>query len=64
MSRPLAVTFTKLNQTIRGWINYYRIGNMKTYLAKFGQWLRHKVRVIIIKQWKLPQRIYTNLQQL
>ncbi|GMA43060.1 group II intron reverse transcriptase/maturase [Tetragenococcus halophilus] len=64
VSRPLAVTFTKLNQTIRGWINYYRIGNMKTYLAKFGQWLRHKVRVIIIKQWKLPQRIYTNLQQL
>ncbi|MDN6607186.1 MAG: group II intron reverse transcriptase/maturase, partial [Tetragenococcus halophilus] len=64
VSRPLAVTFTKLNQTIRGWINYYRIGRMKTYLAKFGQWLRHKVRVIIIKQWKLPQRIYTNLQQL
>jgi len=64
VSRPLAVTFTKLNQTIIGWINYYRIGNMKTYLAKFGQWLRHKVRVIIIKQWKLPQRIYTNLQRL
>ncbi|WP_339360154.1 group II intron maturase-specific domain-containing protein, partial [Tetragenococcus halophilus] len=49
MLRPLAVTFTKLNQTIRGWINYYRIGRMKTYLAKFGQWIRHKVRVIIIK---------------
>ncbi|AYW48861.1 group II intron reverse transcriptase/maturase [Tetragenococcus osmophilus] len=64
VSRPLAVTFTKLNQIIRGWINYYRIGSMKTYLAKFGQWLRHKVRVIIIKQWKLPRRIYMNLQQL
>ncbi|AYW46687.1 group II intron reverse transcriptase/maturase [Tetragenococcus koreensis] len=64
VSRPLTVTFTKLNQIVRGWINYYRIGSMKTYLAKFGQWLRHKVRVIIIKQWKLPQRIYTNLQQL
>ena len=37
---------------------------MKTFIDKFGQWLRHKVRVIIIKQWKLPRRIYINLQRL
>ena len=64
VSRPLAETFTKLNQIIRGWINYFRIGNMKTFLDEFGQWLRHKVRVIIIKQWKRPKRIYINLQRL
>ena len=62
VSRPLAETFTKLNQILRGWINYFRIGNMKTFLDEFGQWLRHKVRVIIIKQWKKPKRIYINLQ--
>lgn len=64
VSRPLASTFTRLNQLIRGWINYYRIGSMKGYLDTFGQWLRHKVRVIIIKQWKIQKRIYKNLQQL
>jgi group II intron reverse transcriptase/maturase len=64
VSRPLSVTFTKLNQIIRGWINYFRIGSMKMFLTEFGQWLRHKVRVIIIKQWKKPKRIYTNLQRL
>jgi len=64
VSRPLAETFTKLNQIIRGWINYFRIGNMKTFLDEFGQWLRHKVRVIIIKQWKISKRIYINLQRL
>ncbi len=63
-SRPLSVTFTKLNQIIRGWVNYFRIGSMKGFLDKFGQWLRHKVRVIIIKQWKKPKRIYINLQRL
>ena len=47
-----------------GWINYYRIGSMKGYLDKLGQWLRHKVRVIIIKQWKVPKRIFKNLQKL
>lgn len=64
VSRPLAFTFTKLNQIIRGWINYFRIGSMKKFIDKFGQWLRHKVRVIIIKQWKLPTKIYLNLKAL
>lgn len=64
VSRPLEKTFTALNQVVRGWINYYRIGSMKNFLDKFGQWLRHKIRVIIIKQWKIPKRIYKNLQQL
>ena len=64
ISISLAITFTKLNQIIRGWINYFRIGSMKSFIESFGQWLRHKVRVIIIKQWKKPMRIYTNLQRL
>ena len=64
VSTPLAITFTKLNQIIRGWINYFRIGSMKGFIDTFGQWLRHKVRVIIIKQWKKPMRIYINLQRL
>ena len=63
-SRPLADTFIKLNQIIRGWINYFRIGRMKGFIDKFGQWMRHKVRVVIFMQWKKPMRIYKNLQRL
>lgn len=61
---PLSTVFTKVNQIVRGWINYFRIGSMKTFLKEFGEWLRHKIRVIILKQWKKPKRIYTNLQNL
>lgn len=64
VSKPLAITFTQLNQIIRGWINYFRIGNMKLFIDEFGQWLRHKVRVIIVKQWKKPMTIYTNLRKI
>lgn len=64
VSRPLAITFTKINQIVRGWINYFRIGSMKQFLDEFGQWLRHKVRCIIIKQWKRPKTIYRNLMKL
>ena len=64
VERPLGVTIKQLNQVIRGWINYYRIGSMKGFLDEFGQWLRHKVRVVIIKQWKRPRTIYRNLMKL
>ena len=64
VARPLNVTFTKLNQIIRGWINYFRIGSMKGFLEKFSQWMRHKVRVVILKQWKKPRTIYRNLMKL
>lgn len=62
---PLGYTFTRLNQVLRGWINYFRIGSMKTWLKnEFGPWLRHKVRVVILKQWKKPKTIYKNLMKL
>ena len=64
VARPMKSTFEQLNWLIRGWINYYRIGSMKTFLEEYGQWLRHKVRVVILKQWKMPMRIYLNLQKL
>lgn len=64
VSRPLSETFKRVNQVVKGWINYFRIGAMKQYLERFGQWLRHKIRVVIIKQWKIPKRIYKNLQKL
>ena len=64
VSRPLSVTFEKLNQMVRGWIQYFKIASIKGFLEEFGQWLRHKVRCIIIKQWKRPMTIYNNLMKL
>ncbi|WP_259295369.1 reverse transcriptase domain-containing protein, partial [Faecalicoccus pleomorphus] len=64
MAQTNARTFTRINQIVRGWINYFRIGKMKGFIDEFGQWLRHKIRVILFKQWKKPKRIYINLQKL
>ena len=58
---PLSVTFKRVNEILRGWINYFRISSMKMFMKEFGQWLRHKIRAIILKQWKKPLRIYKNL---
>ena len=64
VARPLAVTVKRVNEIVRGWINYFRIGMMKQYMDEFGQWLRHKIRVIVLKQWKTPKTIHRNLSYL
>ena len=61
VARPLAVTIKRVNEIARGWINYFRIGMMKQFMAELGAWLRHKIRVILMKQWKKPKTIYRNL---
>lgn len=64
IARCNAVTFTRINQIVKGWINYFKIGRMKIFIDEFGQWLRHKIRVIIIKQWKKPDKIERSLKLL
>lgn len=45
----------KLNQVIRGWINYFKSADMKRNMEMIGRHLRHRVRCVIWKQWKTPQ---------
>lgn len=44
-----------LNPVIRGWINYYAITDMKTVMTRIDAHLRTRLRVILWKQWKVPQ---------
>lgn len=37
VARPLAVTIKRVNEIVRGWINYFRIGMMKQYTEEFGE---------------------------
>lgn len=64
ISRSLVVTIKRVNKMVIGWINYFRIGMMKGFMRDFGAWLRHKIRVILMKQWKLPKTIFRNLTYL
>lgn len=61
IARPLVETIKRVNEIARGWINYFRIGLMKQFMQEFGAWLRHKIRVIVMKQWKKSKTIYRNL---
>lgn len=55
----------KLKQIIYGWVNYFRIADMKMLLLReIDPWVRRKLRVIIWKQWKKIRRRYTCLRKL
>nr|WP_263327735.1 group II intron reverse transcriptase/maturase [Neobacillus sp. Marseille-Q6967] len=54
----------KLKQVIFGWVNYFRIGNMKKATERIDMKLRSRIRVIIWKQWKLPKKQIKSLIQL
>jgi group II intron reverse transcriptase/maturase len=42
----------KLNQFITGWINYFKLADMKSLLQQTDEWLRRKIRAVYWKQWK------------
>ncbi|WP_249038029.1 group II intron maturase-specific domain-containing protein [Tetragenococcus halophilus] len=41
-----------INQYTQGWIQYYKDGELKTFLAKQMEYLRHRLRALIWKRWK------------
>ena len=54
----------QINYLVRGWINYFRIANMKSAIMKIDKHLRTRIRVVIWKQWKKTLRRYKALRQL
>ena len=63
-SISLEERITKLNQVIRGWVNYYKIGDMKTYMTAISEHLRRRLRCIIWKQWKVASKRIPSLVKL
>ena len=54
----------KLNQLIRGWINYFKIGSMKGLCERLDRNIRYRLRMCIWKHWKTPQNRAKNLMKL
>ena len=54
----------KLNQLIRGWINYFKIGSMKGLCERLDSNIRYRLRMCIWKHWKTPKNRARNLIKL
>ena len=54
----------KLKEYIRGWVNYYRIADIRTLLMQTDQWMRRRICAIYWKQWKKVRTRYRYLKKL
>lgn len=52
-----------LNPLLRGWINYYRIANIKTLLKDLMGWIRRRLRMIKIRHWKTYKAMHKEMRK-
>jgi hypothetical protein len=54
----------ELKQFVTGWVNYFKLADMKSLLTTIDQWLRRRIRMVIWKQWKRIRTRYAMLRKL
>lgn len=63
-SVELGYRLFKLKQVIVGWINYYRLADMKKLMIEMDSFLRRRIRACIWKAWKRIRKRFNSLKQL
>lgn len=61
--RNLKRVIEALNPLLRGWVAYFRLNEQYGVLEEFDQWIRHKLRALLWRQWKQAHRRARNLMQ-
>lgn len=53
-----------LNPVLRGWTQYFRLSDTKTFARELDEWVRHRLRCILWRQWKRPKTRQRKLREL
>jgi len=53
-----------LSQYIKGWVQYFRLADMKVLLITVDEWYRRRLRMVVWKQWKRIKTRIVNLVKL
>ena len=54
----------RFQEYVRGWVNYFRLADMKTLLQETDKWARRRIRAVYWKQWKKIKTKYRMLRAL
>lgn len=54
----------KYQQFVRGWVNYFKLADMKRLLKETDEWARRRIRAVYWKQWKKIKTKYRMLKAL
>lgn len=53
--RNLSKLIFDITEKITGWVNYYKLSQVKNVFEELDQWIRRKLRCILWRQWKRPK---------
>ena len=54
----------KLSEYIRGWMNYYALSEYYRPIPELDEWIRRRVRMCFLKQWRKVKTRIRNLLKL
>ena len=54
----------KYQEYVRGWVEYFRLADMKSLLKAMDEWARRRIRAVYWKQWKKIKTKYRMLRAL
>ncbi|MGJ0492789.1 group II intron reverse transcriptase/maturase [Methylobacter sp.] len=60
----MAAKIQRLSVYLRGWINYYGIGDQYQQCVDLDNWIRRRIRMCYWKQWRKPRTKIRNLIKL
>jgi RNA-directed DNA polymerase len=60
----IEMRLNKLSSLINGWVNYFKIANMRNHCLKMDEWMRRRLRMCFWKQWKRTKCRHDNLVRL
>ncbi len=53
--RSLPQVIKELNQLLRGWMQYFRLAEVRGIFEELDGWLRRKLRCLLWRRWKRPR---------
>ena len=54
----------ELKRYVVGWVNYFKLADMKQLLLSTDEWMRRRIRMVFWKKWKRVRTRYRNLRKL
>ena len=62
-SKNVDQQISELNRFLRGWINYFRIANIKKFLEEAMSWIRRRLRMKQMREWKSWKGLHKELRR-
>ncbi|MFQ5744671.1 MAG: group II intron reverse transcriptase/maturase [Acidobacteriota bacterium] len=62
--RGMPSVFAELRSYLTGWKEYFRLAETPRIFGNLDEWIRHRLRMIQLKQWKRGTTIYREMKRL